>query len=132
VQVPDEDVGVDRASGWARQLRVTPLTEGGWLIGRLLSTCVVVLPVVLAVALVAVSYGRVHLDAGQWALLVVTLVLGTIPIALIGLVISLALKGESAGAARTLGFLVLGLLGGVFSDGQQSGWTRTVAETTPT
>src|SRR3954469_24575252 len=50
-------LGADRASGWARQLRVTPLSDGGWLVGRLLSTCVVVLPVVLAVALVALTYG---------------------------------------------------------------------------
>jgi|1186.fasta_scaffold62882_2 ABC-2 type transport system permease protein len=125
-------LGADRASGWARQLRVTPLTNGGWLFGRLLSTCVVVLPVVLAVAVVAVTYGNVHLDATEWALLVLTLLLGTVPIALIGLAISLALKGESAGAAQTLGFLVLALLGGVFSDGQQTGWTKTVAELTPT
>jgi hypothetical protein len=97
-----------------------------------LSTCLVVLPVVIAVAAVAVTYGNVHLDAAAWALLVVTLLLGTVPIALIGLAISLALQGESAGAAQTLGFLVLALLGGAFSDGQQAGWTRTVAELTPT
>jgi len=125
-------LGADRASGWARQLRVTPLSNGGWLFGRLLSTCVVVLPVVLAVAVVAVTYGNVQLDSAEWALLVLTLLLGTVPIALIGLAISLALKGESAGAAQTLGFLVLALLGGVFSDGQQTGWTKTVAELTPT
>lgn len=125
-------LGTDRASGWARQLRVTPLTDASWLLGRLLSTCLVVLPVVLSIAVVAVGYGHVHVSAGAWALLVVTLLLGTVPIALLGLAISLLLRGEAAAAAQALAFLLLGLLGGAFSEGQSQGWMSTVAQCTPT
>src|SRR4051794_6560234 len=125
-------LGADRSSGWSRQLRVTPLSHRGWLVGRLLSTALVVVPAVAAVSVIALTYGRVRLGAGAWAQLSLTLLLGTVPIALLGLAISLVLKGESAGAAQTLGFLLLGLLGGVFSDGVAEGWALTVARFTPT
>src|SRR3954447_24536323 len=89
-------LGADRASGWARQLRVTPLSDGGWLVGAAVD---------LRRRPPGGPRGRpgrpdlrrgVHMQAAAWLLLVVTLLVGTVPIALIGLVISLALKGESA------------------------------------
>jgi hypothetical protein len=77
-------LAAERASGWARQLRVTPLIEASWLVGRILSSLLVIIPVVVFVAILAITVGEVRLEAGQWLGLTATLVIGSIPIALIG------------------------------------------------
>jgi ABC-2 type transport system permease protein len=100
-------LAAERASGWARQLRVTPLTERSWLVGRTLASLLVVLPVILVVGLLAVTVGDVRLDAAQWMTFTVIVVLGSIPIALIGLIVGLAFRAESAQAAQAVAFVLL-------------------------
>ena len=108
-------LAAERSSGWDRQLRVTPLTEANWLVGRILSSLLVIIPVVVFVAILAITVGEVRLEAGQWLGLTATLVIGSIPIALIGLIVGLAFREESAQAAQAVVFVLLAFLGGVFA-----------------
>jgi ABC-2 type transport system permease protein len=109
-------LAAERASGWYRQLRVTPLGDQKWLAGRLLANLVVVLPAVLVVSLAALTYGHVRLGVRNWSALVCVLLLGAIPIALIGLLLGLVLKAESSQAAQSLVFILLAFVGGAFAD----------------
>ena len=59
-------LAAERASGWSRQLHVTPLTEVGWLVGRVLASVLVVVPVLVVVGVLAVAIGDVDLSAAQW------------------------------------------------------------------
>ena len=58
-------LAAERASGWARQLRVTPLTEASWLVGRILSSLLAVIPLIAFVAILAITVDEVRLEAGQ-------------------------------------------------------------------
>jgi ABC-2 type transport system permease protein len=122
----------ERSSGWSRQLRVTPLSQTAWLGGRILSGLLVVIPIVAALAIVAATYGQVDLNARSWAQLALTLVVGAVPIALLGLLLGLLLRGEAAGAAQSLAFLLLAFLGGAFASSPPTGLTKLISEVAPT
>ena len=88
-------LAAERASGWNRQLRVTPLTETGWLVGRLLASVLIVVPVVVVVAILALVVGDVELDAGQWIGLTAATLFGSISMALIGLIVGCGVSVRS-------------------------------------
>jgi ABC-2 type transport system permease protein len=109
-------LAVERASGWTRQLLLTPLSELAWLTGRVLVSVVVSIPIVAVVSVLAVTVGGVSLDAREWVQFIVTLLLGAIPLALCGLAVGLALKAEAAQAAQALLLVGLAFLGGLFAE----------------
>lgn len=109
-------LAAERAAGWTRQLRVTPLSDVAWLAGRVLSSVVVIIPVIAVVALLSITVGHVDLAPARWVQLLVTLLLGAVPIALIGLVIGLAFRAEAAQAGQAVIFLVLAFVGGAFAN----------------
>jgi ABC-2 type transport system permease protein len=108
-------LSAERASGWSRQLLVTPLSELSWLSGRVLVSVVVTVPVLAIISVLGLTLGGVSLGAREWAQFVVTLLVGAIPLALFGLVVGLALKAEAAQAAQALVLVGLAFLGGLFA-----------------
>ena len=108
-------LAAERASGWSRQLRVTPLTETGWLVGRLLASVLIVVPVIVVVAILALVVGDVDLAAGQWLGLITATLFGSISMALIGLIVGLVFRFEAAQAAQAVAFVLLAFLGGAFA-----------------
>ena len=125
-------LAAERSSGWARQLRVTPLTESGWLAGRIIASLLTVIPVVVVVDILAFVVGGVRLDAASWLVLTVVVVVGSIPIALIGLIVGLVFREESAQAAQAIVFVLLAFLGGVFAQSPAPpGALRTIVQLSP-
>jgi ABC-2 type transport system permease protein len=114
-------VAEDRAAGWLRQLRVTPLRDTDWLVGRLVNGVLVIVPGVAAVGLAAVLYGHVHLAAGRWAELAALLLLGSIPFGFLGLLVGLTFHGKTAQVALVATFFTCAFLGGVMTGGQKLG-----------
>lgn len=108
-------LAAERASGWERAMRVTPLTDAGWLVGRVLASLGIVVPVVALVALLAITAGHVRLAVVTWLGLLAVALLGAVPIALLGLVLGLTLRSESAQAAQAVVFLALAFFGGIFA-----------------
>jgi ABC-2 type transport system permease protein len=126
-------VAEDRAIGWLRQLRVTPMTPREVVIGRALTGSVTVLPAIVAVLLAGGLVNGVRLQAWQWAAVAVLLWLGSIPFTLLGLGNGYLLTGPATGVANMIGNLGLAVLGGLwFPVGLFPGWLRTVSAYTPT
>jgi ABC-2 type transport system permease protein len=104
----------DRASGWLRQLRVTPIRPV-----QLLATDVVVgaalaLPSVIVVALVGRFVNGVQLPLLRWVGLVAVLWAGSVAFVALGLLIGLVLEERAAGAATGIVGVVLAALGGLW------------------
>src|SRR5213076_3125528 len=59
-------VAEDRAVGWLRQLRVTPMAPREVVLGRALTGAVTVLPAIAAVLLSGALVNGVRLDAWKW------------------------------------------------------------------
>lgn len=104
----------ERASGWIRQLRVTPLSSRAWLVTKLVQGCLMAVPGVVALGVAAVAKEHVHLSAGAWAALGATVVIGTIPFVFLGLIIGLWLDAQTGQVAQMLALMLLAFLGGLF------------------
>jgi ABC-2 type transport system permease protein len=115
-------LGDERANGWLRQLRTTPLRPSAAVAAKIVVAMSFALP---AIALVAAAAGLVGDNQGTalgWAesiKLVGLMWLATMPITAIGALIGLTFGGEAAHGATTLAFVVLWLAGGIFTPPSQ-------------
>jgi ABC-2 type transport system permease protein len=128
-------LGEERANGWLRQLRVTPLRPSAAVAAKIVVAMSFALP---AIALVAAAAGLVGDNQGTalgWAesiKLVGLMWLATTPITAIGALIGLTFGGEAAHGATTLAFVVLWLAGGIFTPpSQMPDALGAIAETLP-
>ena len=104
----------DRASGWLRQLRITPVPGSTVLVVDITVGAVLVLPSLVVVALVGRLVNDVQLDVASWALLVAALWLGSVAFVALGLLLGLALDEQAAGGATGICSTVLAALGGLW------------------
>ncbi|MFI6662755.1 ABC transporter permease [Streptomyces sp. NPDC050523] len=126
-------VAEDRAIGWLRQLRVTPMTSRQVVIGRTLTGSVTVLPAILAVLAAGGLINGVRLDAWQWAAIAALLWLGSVPFTLLGLGNGYRLTGQTTGVTNMACNLGLSVLGGLwFPITLFPGWLRALSAYTPT
>jgi ABC-2 type transport system permease protein len=104
----------ERAIGWTRQLRVTPLSPAAALSGKLAAALAAALPAMALVALTAVLSHHVQLSAAQWVALLAAMWAGVLPLALLGLAIGY-LAGDDMAFPLTMAlYLALGALGGLW------------------
>ncbi|MDH6137907.1 ABC-2 type transport system permease protein [Kitasatospora sp. MAA4] len=104
----------ERATGWARQLRLLRLSGGQWLAGKLavaMTLAALALGIQLAVAGLG---GGVSLSAGRWALLAALLWAGCLPFAALGIMLGQVLTPENSYPVTSGAHLVLALLGGLW------------------
>ncbi|MFI7410048.1 ABC transporter permease [Streptomyces sp. NPDC049627] len=126
-------VAEDRAIGWLRQLRVTPMTPRQVVVGRALTGSVTVLPAIVAVLAAGGLVNGVRLAVWQWAAIALLLWLGSIPFTLLGLGNGYRLTGQTTGVANMVCNLGLAVLGGLwFPVALFPGWLRALSEYTPT
>jgi ABC-2 type transport system permease protein len=128
-------LGDERANGWLRQLRTTPLRPSAAVAAKVAVAMSFALP---AIALVAAAGGMVGDNEGialgwaQWLRLVGLMWLATMPITAVGALIGLTFGGEAAHGATTLAFVVLWLAGGIFTPpSQMPDALAAIAETLP-
>ncbi|KUN72448.1 ABC transporter [Streptomyces canus] len=126
-------VAEDRAIGWLRQLRVTPMPSHQVVLGRALTGSVTVLPAIVAVLAAGGLVNGVRLAVWQWAAIAVLLWLGSVPFTLLGLGNGYRLTGQTTGVANMVCNLGLAVIGGLwFPVTLFPGWLRTLSAYTPT
>jgi ABC-2 type transport system permease protein len=107
-------ISFDRASGWLRQLRVTPVPQGTVLGVDVAVGALLTLPSLVGVALVGRFVNDVQLELGTWLALVGVLWVGSLAFVVLGLLIGLSLEERAAGGAMGLVAVVLAALGGLW------------------
>jgi ABC-2 type transport system permease protein len=110
-------VAVERAVGWNRQLRLTPLPGWGYLVIKAVVAMLVALPALVLVFAVAAVKG-VDLAPGTWLLVFAAAWVGVLPFAAIGLLIGSFASQDSAQGMSMVTMLVFSLLGGVLIPAQ--------------
>jgi ABC-2 type transport system permease protein len=103
----------ERASGWTRFLRLTPLPSWAYAAGNVLTGAALALMAVLALSLVAGVAARPQLPASAWAAMILACWLGSLPFAALGILVGLAAGTSVAQAAMVGTTLVLDVLGGL-------------------
>jgi ABC-2 type transport system permease protein len=122
----------ERHSGWLRQLQITPLPSWTIIVTKLISSLLLVLPALLLVVLAAVVTQHVALPAGEWAVLIPAMWLGTIPFAAMGLVIGSLVPPDTAQPLAIISMFGLALLGGLwFPVGMLPQTMQTIAHVLP-
>ncbi len=123
----------DRALGWLRQLRLTPLSASTVLAGRAATGMVIVVPAIAAVLLAGQLINGVSLNALQWLSIVVLLWLGTLPFTLLGLANGYLLSGQTAGVVNFGANFGLAIIGGLWLPTTTfPGWLKAISAWTPT
>jgi ABC-2 type transport system permease protein len=108
-------LATERATGWTRQLRVTPLASASYVLGKLIVSLLVTVPAVTAVILAGLLVDHVSVSAGELVPLVAGLALGALPFAAFGLLIGLVFDANSAQGATMLSYITVAILGGLWA-----------------
>jgi ABC-2 type transport system permease protein len=124
----------ERATGWLRQLRVTPLPAVAAVAGKLAAAMAYALPAIVLVALAAAGTQGVELSLASWVALTLLLWLATAPFAALGVLIGLTIRNaEPAQSAASAAMIVLWVLGGMLTTPSDlPGVLESVARTMPT
>ncbi len=106
----------ERASGWLRQLRTTPMPSRTVVVAKVAVAMAWVLPSIALVAVMGVLLTDIHLDPRRWTELIGLMWIGSGPFAALGVLIGLAISDAAAASTATnFAFIVLWLLGGIFT-----------------
>jgi ABC-2 type transport system permease protein len=106
-------IALERSAGWTRQMRITPLTAGAYLRSKLLCGYLMALVAIAVMWLSGTTLG-VRLPAGQWLTLTGLLLVGLIPLAVLGILLGHLLSTDSLAPATGGIVTLLALLGGAY------------------
>jgi len=125
-------VSIERATGWSRQLRVTPLSAAAYIAIKMLTALIIGGVSVLAVYVVAALTHKPHMPLHVWIITALCVWIGSLLFAAFGLFIGYLLPSENV--MQILGFVLTlcSFFGGLFIPiNQFAPALRTVAAFTP-
>jgi ABC-2 type transport system permease protein len=104
----------ERAIGWLRQLRVTPLPAGVAVAGKVATAMAFALPSIVLVALAAAFTQDVRLGVDRWLVLALAIWLAATAFTALGVLIGLAIADpEAAQSATSAALIAMWLFGGL-------------------
>jgi ABC-2 type transport system permease protein len=107
-------VAMERALGWSRQLRLTPLSPVVYIMMKAIVALVMGAIAVTVVNLIGVFQGKPDMPAGRWVACAVLGVLCTLVFAALGVFVGYLVPGENAMQILGPGLAILAFLGNVF------------------
>jgi ABC-2 type transport system permease protein len=107
-------IAQERETGWLTQVRAMPMKAGRLLTAKVLASVILALPTIVLVCATAVVFKGVRLDAGQWIGLVVTMTLGTVPFAALGVLIGYLVSADAAFPLSYGLYMALSAVGGLW------------------
>ncbi len=105
-------IAAERAVGWNRQLRITPLSPRAYFRVKVITGYMMALISLLALYLAGACLG-VSLSAEEWLKMTALILVGLVPFAALGIMLGHMLTPDSIGPAMGGGVSLLALLGGV-------------------
>ena len=106
-------IAAERAVGWNRQLRLTPLSTRTYFRVKVLTAYAMALVTLVLLFIAGLTMG-VHLRAGNWLQMTILMLIGLAPFAAIGILLGHLLTADSVGPAIGGVTAVFALLGGVW------------------
>jgi ABC-2 type transport system permease protein len=107
-------VALERALGWSRQLRLTPLNPVVYILMKAVVALVMGALAIAVVNLCGLVQGRAEMPAGVWIASAVVTLFCTLTFAALGVFTGYVVPGENAMQILGPGLAVLSFLGGVF------------------
>jgi ABC-2 type transport system permease protein len=125
-------VALERALGWSRQLRLTPLNPIAYILIKALVALVMGALAITAVNIVGMLQGKAEMPLHVWIITPFVTLLCTLTFAALGVFVGYVVPGENAMQILGPGLALLSFLGGVFIPlDQYSEVVRQIAYWTP-
>lgn len=125
-------VAVERGQGWMTLKRATPMPPLAYFFAKLVMAMVFGSMIILLLSAMAVGLGGVRLAPSAWAQLVITLILGAVPFAAIGLALGYFVGPNSAPPIVNLVYLPMSFASGLWIPIEAlPGYIRSVAQFLP-
>jgi ABC-2 type transport system permease protein len=124
-------IAVERATGWNRQLRLTPLPVASYFRTKVATSYVMAMVSIALLFAAGLMYG-VRLDPlSRWLEMTGLLLVGTLPFVAIGILVGHLLTPDSLGPAIGGGSALFGFLGGVWYPLPEHGALHIIGECLP-
>jgi ABC-2 type transport system permease protein len=123
-------IAAERAVGWNRQLRITPLSPRAYFRVKVLTGYMMAVISLLALYAAGISLG-VHLSADEWLKMTGLILVGLVPFAALGILLGHLLTPDSIGPAMGGGISLLALLGGTWFPLAKHGFLHDLAQSIP-
>ena len=107
-------VAMDRERGFLRLKRVMPVPPGAMLLARMVMAMLFAVVISLVLGVLAASFAGVSLAPAQWALLLLTNVLGVLPFCALGMYIGTLVGGNAAPVVLNMLYLPMSFLSGLW------------------
>ncbi len=107
-------VALERALGWSRQLRLTPLNPVAYIVMKAIVALVMGGLAIAAVYVVGILQGKAEMPTSVWILSAVVTLFCTLTFAALGVFVGFIVPGENAMQILGPGLALLAFLGGVF------------------
>ena len=127
---PGGRIALERAKGWIRQLRITPLRARTEVVAKVLTAYLIVLPTLALLYLAGASLG-VRLDAAQWLEMTGLLLVGLAPFVAAGIAFGHLVPADAIRLADAGFVVLLALLGGAFGPLFTGGVMLTIVKLLP-
>ncbi len=124
-------VALERAMGWSRQLRLTPLNAAVYIVVKAIIALVLGALAIAVVNLVGVLQGKPEMPVDVWVECALLTLACTSVFAALGLCAGYLLPGENAMQVLGPGLALLSFLGNVFIPIDEGSWIYTIAQWTP-
>jgi ABC-2 type transport system permease protein len=124
-------VATERALGWSRQLRLTPLHPAAYVVTKALVALALGSVAITAVNLVGLVQGKPSMSAGTWLACAALTLLCVLVFAALGVFVGYLVPGENAMQVLGPGLAILAFLGNVFIPMDEGSVVYRVAEWTP-
>jgi ABC-2 type transport system permease protein len=123
-------IATERAAGWNRQLRITPLSPRAYFRVKVLTGYMMAVISLLALYAAGASLG-VSLTAAEWLKMSGLILVGLVPFAALGILLGHMLTPDSIGPAMGGGISLLALLGGTWFPLGHHGFLHDLAQYIP-
>jgi ABC-2 type transport system permease protein len=123
-------IAAERAVGWNRQLRISPLSTRAYLRAKIVTAYMMALLTILVLYIAGAALG-VSMPAGDWLKMTVLILICLIPFAALGIAVGHMLTPESIGPAVGGGVALLAFLGGTWFPIPSHGFLNVVGQLLP-
>jgi ABC-2 type transport system permease protein len=125
-------VALERAMGWSRQLRLTPLSPVSYIVVKAIVALVMGAVAVTVVNVSGIVQGKPDMPVDTWIECAVLAVLCTLVFAALGVFVGYLVPGENVMQVLGPGLALMAFLGGLFIPlSQYAGWVRDIAYWSP-
>ncbi len=123
-------IAAERAVGWNRQLRISPLSTRAYLRAKILTAYMMALLTILVLYVAGIALG-VDLAVGDWLKMTMLILISLIPFAALGIAIGHMLTPDSIGPAMGGGVGLFAFLGGTWFPIPSHGFLHDVGQLLP-